>query len=60
MIIELLIIVIMEILFRKMRAQKDEFVKPTVSMTEAEFEEKIKNGEKLWILDDLVLDLKDY
>jgi hypothetical protein len=35
----------MEILFRKMRAQKDEFVKPTVSMTEAEFEEKIKMGK---------------
>lgn len=29
-------------------------------MTEAEFEEKIKNGEKLVILDDLVLDVTNY
>lgn len=43
-----------------MRAQKDEFIKPTDSMTEAEFEEKIKNGEELWIMDDLVLNLKDF
>lgn len=55
-----LILIIMEIWFRKMRAEKDEFVKPPVSMTESEFEEKIKNGEELWIMDDLVLNLKDF
>ena len=30
------------------------------SMTEKEFEERIKNGEKLCILDDLVLDVSKY
>jgi uncharacterized membrane protein YidH (DUF202 family) len=44
-VVMILIIVIMEVWFRQMRAEKDEFVKPTVSMTESEFEEKIKNGE---------------
>ena len=29
-------------------------------MTESEFESRIKDGEKLWILDDLVLDLSEY
>ena len=31
-----------------------------VNITEMEFEERVKNGEKLWILDDLVLDLSEY
>lgn len=58
--VEILIIVIIEIWYRKMMAEHVEFVKPTVIMTEAEFEQKVKNGEELWILDDLVLNLKDF
>jgi len=32
----------------------------TKPITELEFEQRVKNGEKLWILDDLVLDLSEY
>jgi len=40
--------------------QEDVFVEPTQTMTEEEFETRVKNGEKLVILDNLVLDIGGY
>jgi len=40
-----------------MYRQEDVFVHPKKTMTEEEFEKRVKNGEKLVILDNLVLDI---
>ena len=45
---------------RRKRFGKDPFVAPNKTMTIKEFEENIKKGEKLWILDNLILDLSEY
>lgn len=56
------IYILSEILFRLMRMKEDPFPnldnQPVIS--EDEFEQKIKNGERLVILDNLVLDLTNY
>ena len=51
-----------EVQFRKMRVQEDQFEvhEGHIQMTPQEFEKRIKRGERLHILDNLVLDLKDF
>jgi hypothetical protein len=50
---------LLEIKFRKMRGEEDPYATLNVStiISEDEFEFRIKNGEKLVILDNLVLDV---
>jgi hypothetical protein len=43
-----------------MYRQEDVLVQPKVTMTEEEFEKRVKDGEKLVILDNLVLDIGGY
>lgn len=45
---------------RKKRFGKDPWITPEKTMTIKEFEEKVRNGEKLWILDNIILDLSEY
>lgn len=51
---------LIELNHQRKRFGKDPFVAPKKTMTIKEFEAAIKNDEKLWILDDLVLDLSEY
>lgn len=59
--IQLVLFLALEGWFRKKRATKVKFTaKGRIKMKEEEFEERIKRGEKLCILDDLVLDISGY
>jgi cytochrome b involved in lipid metabolism len=50
-----------EILFRWTRKQEDKLVAPAGKIiTEDEFEKMVKNGDKVCILDDIVLNLETY
>jgi hypothetical protein len=56
------IVLFMEINYRFMKKGEDEFeITPNhPTITEKEFDARIENGEKLWILDELVLDVSQY
>jgi len=58
----LLITIGLEARFRWQRKQEDPFVTPHLKevISEQEFEARVKKGEQLCILDDLVLDLSSY
>jgi len=43
-----------------MKRQLTPFVEPKVIMTVQEFAERVRSGEKLVILDDMVLDISSY
>ena len=49
-----------ELCSRRLRLGKDQFFAPDKIMTEQEFDDYIKQGKKLWILDDIVLDLSEF
>lgn len=50
----------LEVIFRIIRKKETPFKKPSLDITCEEFENLIKNGKKLVILDDLVLDVSSY
>lgn len=56
----LLITIGNEVLFRWKRKQEDKLVAPDRIITEDEFEKMVKDGQKLCILDDIVLNLETY
>ena len=58
--ITILVYVVSECCHRRRRNSKDVFLAPDKFMTIKEFEEKIQKGEKLWILDNIILDLSEY
>lgn len=49
-----------EFYYQWMWRQEDRFVYPNRSMSEEEFERRVKEGEKLVILDNMVLDISGY
>jgi len=56
----LAIYIFFEMRFRKERNEKVEYSKTLPLMTVENFQLKIEKGIKLWILDELVLDLSEY
>lgn len=56
------IFLICELIYRNLRKGEDPWVTKslTTTMTEHEFENAVKRGEQLWILDDLVLNLTPF
>lgn len=59
-LVSLIVFAIAECWHRSRRNAKDPFVAPETTMTIKEFEEKIKQGQKLWILDNIIVDLSQY
>jgi len=51
---------IFEIRHQYVLSQEVPFVKPVLIITLQEFEERLRKGEKLMILDDLVLDVSEF
>jgi cytochrome b involved in lipid metabolism len=56
------IFLICETIYRKQRSGEDPWVTKTLDklMTEEDFDIAVLNGQKLWILDDMVLDLSKF
>lgn len=50
-------VILLEVHFRVRRSQMDKFINPLVIMSTEEFNARIKKGERLAIIDDLVIDV---
>lgn len=51
---------IFEICYQYVKKNEDSLVYPNLNISEATFEERIKNGEKLVVLDNMVLDVSSF
>lgn len=58
--IYLIVLIVLEILHQKRLSEQTPFVRDMQGMTESEFNQRIKEGQQLVILDDLVLDVSDF
>ena len=55
-----IMLIVLEILHQKRLSEQTPFVRDIQGMTESEFNQRIKEGQQLVILDDLVLDVSDF